>query len=140
MKIQFDQISLQEIDIVLEPLIPLINKLQVVIFEGAMGSGKTTLIKAIAKRLGVIDNVSSPTYAIVNEYRTKEQKIIYHFDFYRINNLEEALDMGAEEYFYSGHLCFIEWAEKVESLLPRHYLKISIIYEDDKRKYSIDEI
>ena len=137
---QFDHISLQEIDVLLEPIIRQLKKLHVVIFDGAMGSGKTTLIKAISKHIGVIDTVSSPTFAIVNEYHTNEQKTIYHFDFYRISSLEEALDMGAEEYFNSGHICFIEWANKVESLLPQHYLKISISYEDENRKYCIEEI
>jgi len=95
------------------------------IFEGEMGAGKTTLIKTLAKALGVTDTVSSPTFSIVNEYDAAGQTI-YHFDFYRIKNLQEAYDIGYEEYFYSGEICFIEWPEKIESLLPEHYLKIKI--------------
>jgi tRNA threonylcarbamoyladenosine biosynthesis protein TsaE len=95
------------------------------IFEGEMGAGKTTLIKTLAKALGVTDTVSSPTFSIVNEYDAAGQTI-YHFDFYRIKNLQEAYDIGYEEYFYSGEICFIEWPEKIKPLLPEHYLKIKI--------------
>ncbi|MCX2452927.1 tRNA (adenosine(37)-N6)-threonylcarbamoyltransferase complex ATPase subunit type 1 TsaE [Pedobacter sp. PLR] len=95
------------------------------IFEGEMGAGKTTFIKALAKALGVTDVVSSPTFSIVNEYEGKG-RIIYHFDFYRIKDLQEAFDIGYEEYFYSEHICLIEWPEKVEELLPEHYIKIEI--------------
>lgn len=86
-------------------------------FYGEMGAGKTTLIKAICKQLGVMDEVSSPTFSLVNEYKTKDGKHIYHFDFYRIKNLEEVYDMGYEEYFYSGAICLIEWPEKIKELL-----------------------
>ncbi|WP_316810547.1 tRNA (adenosine(37)-N6)-threonylcarbamoyltransferase complex ATPase subunit type 1 TsaE [Pedobacter heparinus] len=95
------------------------------IFEGEMGAGKTTLIKALAKAMGVDEVVSSPTFSIVNEYEANG-RIIYHFDFYRIKNLQEAYDIGYEEYFYSENPCFIEWPEKVWELLPEHYLKIQI--------------
>lgn len=85
---------------------------------GPMGVGKTTFVKAVAESLEVEDDVSSPTFAIVNEYVTKKGVSLYHFDFYRVNSIAEALDFGYEEYFYSGNKCFIEWPEKIEELLP----------------------
>ena len=95
-------------------------------FFGNMGAGKTTLIKEICSLLGVSDNVCSPTFSIVNEYIDSEGSSIYHFDFYRLNNLEETYDMGYEEYFYSGNYCFTEWSEKIEQLLPDRYIRIDI--------------
>ena len=91
-----------------------------------MGVGKTTLIKEIVKQLGVIDNVSSPTFSLVNEYHTQNNSIVYHFDFYRIKNEEEALDMGVEEYFYSQNWCLVEWPNKIENLLPLNAVTITI--------------
>jgi len=96
------------------------------IFYGEMGSGKTTLIKAIAHQLNVDDNVHSPTFSIVNEYRNFNDDVFYHFDFYRIENETEAMDIGIEEYLDSGDLCFIEWPQKIPSLLPEKFLKIEI--------------
>ncbi|MFY7908701.1 MAG: tRNA (adenosine(37)-N6)-threonylcarbamoyltransferase complex ATPase subunit type 1 TsaE [Emticicia sp.] len=101
------------------------------IFEGEMGAGKTTLIKAICQKLGVIGNIQSPTFSIVNEYLSANDEIIYHFDFYRLKNETEALDFGVEEYFDSGNICLLEWAEKVESLLPDNCFKITISLTDD---------
>lgn len=95
-------------------------------FRGSMGAGKTTFIKAICEELGVEDVINSPTFAIVNEYRSNSGELIYHFDFYRINKEEEAFDFGYEDYFYSGSLCFIEWPEKVESLLPTDAKNVTI--------------
>ena len=95
-------------------------------FFGKMGVGKTTLIKEICAALGVEDVVCSPTFAIVNEYHTQEDEPVYHFDFYRMNSVREAYDIGYEEYFYSGCYCFTEWTEKIEPLLPDHYLRIEI--------------
>jgi tRNA threonylcarbamoyladenosine biosynthesis protein TsaE len=95
-------------------------------FYGAMGSGKTTLIKAICKRLGAIDTVTSPTFSLVNEYRTTDGESLYHFDLYRINAVEELFDLGYEEYFFGDSYLFIEWAEKAESLIPDSCLKVII--------------
>ena len=95
-------------------------------FYGSMGAGKTTFIKAICEELGVSDVVTSPTFAIVNEYRTSSGGTIYHFDFYRIKKLEEVYDMGYEDYFYSDALCFIEWPEMMEELLPDNTVRVSI--------------
>jgi tRNA threonylcarbamoyladenosine biosynthesis protein TsaE len=99
-------------------------------FYGKMGAGKTTFVKAICEELGVKDVITSPTFAIVNEYTTGEV-IIYHFDFYRVKKLEEAYDMGYEEYFYSGALCFIEWPELIEDILPDDAVRVSISEQDD---------
>lgn len=110
------------------------------IFEGEMGAGKTTLIKVLAKAFGVTEVVTSPTFSIVNEYDA-DGRIIYHFDFYRIKNLQEAYDIGYEEYFYSGNICLIEWPEKIASLLPEHYIKIEIItLGENDRLLSISKI
>jgi tRNA threonylcarbamoyladenosine biosynthesis protein TsaE len=107
-------------------LINFCNRDNVITFHGSMGAGKTTFIKAFCKALGVTDNVSSPTFSIVNEYETIEGKKIFHFDFYRIKNLHEAFDMGFENYLYSDNLCLIEWPEKITELLPEHYVKVQI--------------
>ncbi len=100
-------------------------------FYGKMGAGKTTFIKAICEELGAVDYVTSPTFAIINEYTCKSDNIIYHFDFYRIKNLEEAFDLGYEDYFYSNRYCFIEWPEMVETLLPEETIKVEITVEED---------
>jgi tRNA threonylcarbamoyladenosine biosynthesis protein TsaE len=101
-------------------------------FYGKMGAGKTTFIKALCKLLGVEDEVNSPTFAIINEYRSQTTaELIYHFDFYRIKKLEEVYDLGYEDYFYSGALCFIEWPELVEELLPTDAKKITITENSD---------
>ncbi len=108
----------------------------VFLFFGDMGAGKTTFIKAIISRLNVNDIISSPTFSIVNEYFSEKlQQPVYHFDFYRIKNEEEALNIGLEEYLYSGNLCFIEWPEKIENLLPENYVEIRIEKTDDKPDY-----
>ena len=95
-------------------------------FFGKMGVGKTTLIKEICHQLGVEDNVCSPTFAIINSYSTSTGEPVYHFDFYRLKNLDEAYDIGYAEYFYSGNWVFTEWTEKVEELLPNHYVRVEI--------------
>lgn len=95
-------------------------------FNGEMGAGKTTFIKAVCEELGVIDTISSPSFSIVNEYHTKKDEVIFHFDCYRIENIQEALDLGAEEYLYSGNYCFIEWAENITPILPDSLIHINI--------------
>jgi tRNA threonylcarbamoyladenosine biosynthesis protein TsaE len=109
-------------------------------FYGAMGAGKTTFIKAVCEELGVSDVITSPTFAIVNEYTISNHKVqcskfnvqsIYHFDFYRIKKLEEVYDMGFEDYFYSGALCFIEWPELIEEVLPEDAVKVTITEQPD---------
>lgn len=95
-------------------------------FYGKMGAGKTTFIKAVCEELGVADTVTSPTFAIVNEYEAAGGRPIYHFDFYRIKKVSEAYDMGCEEYFYSGHPCFIEWPELIEEVLPEETVNVTI--------------
>ena len=104
------------------------------LFEGVMGAGKTTLIKAICRQLGVEDTVQSPSFSIVNEYRTKKDDPIYHFDFYRITEVAEAMHIGVEEYFYSGHLCLIEWPSKIEEILPDTYLKVQVKVNTDNSR------
>ncbi|MCI6074417.1 MAG: tRNA (adenosine(37)-N6)-threonylcarbamoyltransferase complex ATPase subunit type 1 TsaE [Prevotella sp.] len=101
-------------------------------FYGKMGAGKTTLIKALCEELGVEDVITSPTFAIVNEYRSETTgQLIYHFDFYRIKKIEEVYDMGYEDYFYSGALCFLEWPELMEELLPADAVKVTISQQED---------
>lgn len=102
-------------------------------FFGKMGVGKTTLIKELCACLGVQDNVCSPTFAIINVYSAEDGSPVYHFDFYRLKKAEEAYDIGYEEYFYSGEYCFTEWTEKVEELLPDHYVRVEIVEENGVR-------
>ena len=111
-------------------------------FYGKMGAGKTTFIKAVCEELGVSDVITSPTFAIVNEYRSdKGGELIYHFDFYRIKKLEEVYDMGYEDYFYCGAVCFIEWPELVEELLPGQTVKVTIAEEENgARKLTLEDL
>ena len=128
--------TLEEIDKVAAEVIRLL-KHKVVIFRGAMGFGKTTLIKALVRALGSNDNVSSPTFSLVNPYEIPEG-CVYHFDFYRLKNEEEAFDIGFEEYLYSGDWCFIEWAERVAKYLPYTYTIVEITAIDKQtRKLNI---
>lgn len=111
------------------------NDRKCIAFFGEMGVGKTTFITALCKELNVIDNVTSPSFAIINEYATdNSDKLIYHFDFYRIKSLKEAFDLGYEDYFFSGNYCFIEWPEKVESILPEDCLIVRITENSDKTR------
>lgn len=101
---------------------------------GKMGAGKTTFIQAICRSLGSVDNVTSPTFAIINEYNSADSSSIFHFDFYRIENIEEAFDLGYEDYIYSGDYCFIEWPEMIEQLLPEDIVEITIEAMEDERR------
>lgn len=124
--------SLDQIHEVAKEFIAAMGENTVFALYGKMGAGKTTFVKAVCEELGVTDVITSPTFAIVNEYRSEDTaELIYHFDFYRINKLEEVYDMGYEDYFYSGALCFIEWPELVEELLPGNTIKVSIEEQKD---------
>jgi tRNA threonylcarbamoyladenosine biosynthesis protein TsaE len=125
--------SLEEINSVANELLAQ-NPEKVILFNGEMGAGKTTFIKALSKALGVQNATSSPTFSLVNEYETTDGQVLYHFDVYRIKNEIEALDMGIDEYLHSGNYCFIEWAEKIESLLPQQHSIIHLsVLPDGKR-------
>ena len=123
--------NLSELDTVAASLLKLGKDVPVWLFDGAMGVGKTTLIKKLCALMGVQSMVQSPTFSLVNEYLTATGITIYHFDFYRIINEMEALDIGIEEYFDSGNFCFIEWPEKIESLWPYPHLLIKMSLEED---------
>jgi len=124
--------NLEEIKRAARQFVDGIGTKRVFAFYGKMGAGKTTFIKAVCECLNIHDVITSPTFAIVNEYSDDESGVtVYHFDFYRIKKLEEVYDMGYEEYFYSGHLCFIEWPELVEELLPEDAVKVTIEEQPD---------
>ena len=133
--------SLETIREAAKTFISMMDDRTVFAFHGAMGAGKTTFIKALCEELGVDDVINSPTFAIINEYRSATTgELIYHFDFYRINKISEAEDIGTEDYFYSGALCFIEWPEKIDELLPGDVVNVTIEEnEDQTRTISIDE-
>lgn len=124
--------SLDDIRTAAKAFIEQIDQNTVFAFYGKMGAGKTTFIKAVCEELGVSDVVNSPTFSIVNEYRSDDTgELIYHFDFYRIQKIDEVYDMGYEDYFYSGALCFIEWPELIEDLLPGDVVKVTIEENED---------
>ena len=131
MKIVVNCIS--ELNEISQSIINRIGDKDIICFYGEMGVGKTTLIKVLCEKLGVKDNVSSPTFSIVNEYIFSEDQSIFHFDFYRMEKEEEAFDMGYEDYFYNGDLCLIEWPEKVKSIIPEDIMRIDITKNKDQR-------
>ena len=118
--------SIDELDLIVSDIIIPKIKSNIVCLEGRMGTGKTTFIKSVCSNLNVIGKISSPTFSLINEYKTKNGDLIYHFDFYRIENKEEALNLGIEEYFYSSNLCLIEWGSKIEALIPENKHKINL--------------
>lgn len=122
MEIEF---SLEQINQVAQQVLKQ-NPEKVILFNGDMGVGKTTFIKALSKALGVKDATSSPTFSLVNEYEAENGRLVYHFDVYRLKNEAEAYDMGIDEYLYSGEWCFIEWAEKIPSLIPQQHSVVNI--------------
>jgi tRNA threonylcarbamoyladenosine biosynthesis protein TsaE len=115
-------------------LISLASDTRVWLFYGEMGAGKTSLIRSICDAWGVTDTVSSPTFALVNEYQNARRQTFYHFDFYRIKDEEEAWDIGTEDYFYSGNYCFVEWPERIEGLLPEKFIRIDIEVGSDQSR------
>lgn len=137
-EIKLNAFALEDLPQIAKELLSAIENHKIITFYGEMGAGKTTLIKQLCKTLKVTDTIQSPTFSIVNEYLTEDNQQIYHFDFYRIKEEEEALDFGVEEYFYSGNYCFIEWPEKIPNLIPEKAVKVSItLTEDNKRLITI---
>jgi tRNA threonylcarbamoyladenosine biosynthesis protein TsaE len=125
--------SLQDLPMIASEIISS-AKNKTLLFYGQMGVGKTTLIKELCKSLGVLDNISSPTFSLVNEYQTANNDKVYHFDFYRIEDEEEAFDIGIEDYFDSKNWCFIEWPENIENLLPLDAVEIHLSLLDDEQR------
>lgn len=126
----FHEAGLDDLTEVAKAFIKVAGDLKIWILYGEMGSGKTTFIKALCSQLGVADSMSSPTFSIVNEYLSSQHAKIFHFDFYRIKNEAEAYDIGTEEYFYSDNYCFVEWPEKIPSLIPAERVEVSITSEN----------
>lgn len=130
--------SLDDLKRVAKAVMESLEGRNVVALCGAMGAGKTTLVSALMEFLGSEDTVTSPTFALVNQYATADAEVVYHFDFYRINRIEEVFDMGYEEYFYSGNLCLVEWPELIEDLLPEDAMVVRIeILSPTERKFTI---
>lgn len=126
--------SVEELQSVAEELVNAFSADRVFAFYGKMGAGKTTFIQSICRVLGSEDNVTSPTFALINEYNTAQLESIFHFDFYRIKELEEAYDLGYEDYIYSGSYCLIEWPEMIEPLLPDNIVEVKIEVQDDESR------
>lgn len=126
--------TLDQLPEVAEAFIESIGSRRIFAFEGEMGAGKTTFITEVCRRLGASDDSGSPTFSIVNEYRSSKGEPIYHFDFYRLESPEEALDMGAEEYFYSGYLCLMEWPDRIGTLLPEETVTVTLRELPDGRR------
>lgn len=124
-------VRLRHLESVAKELLIYAGGIRIFAFYGPMGAGKTTFIQAICHSLGSDDLVTSPSFAIINEYTASLSETIYHFDFYRIKNIDEAYDLGYEDYFYSGNYCFIEWPEMIGPLLPDQYLEVSIVVTGD---------
>ena len=132
-------ITLNNIDEVAKEFVDNIGNAKIFAFYGEMGAGKTTFITAICRALGVVEPITSPTFAIVNEYEAEGNSIVYHFDCYRLETLQDALNIGIEEYFADGNICLIEWAENIESLLPRETVKVRIrVLENDDRILNVE--
>jgi tRNA threonylcarbamoyladenosine biosynthesis protein TsaE len=125
--------SLEEIENIAQKLVSQ-NPKKVILFHGEMGAGKTTFIKQLAKELGVTEATSSPTFSLVNEYQTTTNQVVYHFDFYRLKTETEAMDMGVDDYLYSGNWCFIEWAQQIPSLIPEEHSVVTIKVLADGRR------
>ena len=126
--------SLSELDDVAREILDALDGRNVVLFRGGMGAGKTTLISRIVALMGAEDTVTSPTFALVNQYVGDNDRLIFHFDFYRIDSIDEVFDLGYEEYFYSGDLCLVEWPEKIEQLIPDDVMEVRISAGDDEQR------
>ena len=129
--------NIEELKEVSNQIIELTSTNTVFCFYGNLGAGKTTLIKLICEKLNVTDSISSPTFPIINEYKTADNKIVYHIDLYRLKSVEEAMNIGIEDYLFSENLCFIEWPDNFESILPDNHIKIKITKFDDYREIVI---
>lgn len=130
--------GVDELEEVAKAVVESLDGRNVVALCGAMGAGKTTLVSALMEYLGSSDTVTSPTFALVNQYATASSEVVYHFDFYRINRIEEVYDMGYEEYFYSDNLCLVEWPELIEDLLPEDAMVVRIeVLSPTERKFTI---
>ena len=129
--------DLQQLPGAAEKLLAEFARARIFAFHGELGAGKTTFIKALCEQLGVKDVMSSPSFSLVNEYHDAEGRPVYHFDLYRLKSPQEALDIGLEEYLYSGNYCFIEWPERAEELLPEETVHVTIVNRDEIREISI---
>jgi len=137
-KVELRTQQLEDLPRIAQEILALKGKEQILAFSGEMGAGKTTLISAICNSLKVQDAISSPTYSLVNEYLRENGEKVYHFDFYRIDSEEEAMDMGVEDYFESGALCLVEWPEKIENLLPENYIHVKISLQKTERIFNLE--
>jgi tRNA threonylcarbamoyladenosine biosynthesis protein TsaE len=135
--LKISHIGLNELPAAAQSILDSTSNEKVIAFYGEMGAGKTTLIKEICRQLGSQDNVTSPTFALMNEYRTDSEQKIFHFDFYRIDSIAEVFDMGYEDFFYSGNLCLVEWPEKIKQLLPQNCLSVYITVENNLRTITV---
>lgn len=135
----FNITNISQLHTVAEHIVALTNQHAIICFYGEMGAGKTTLIKLIAQQLGVQHSVTSPTYSLVNEYSAANNSTVYHFDFYRINSITEAYDMGFEEYLYTNNICLIEWPQNVAELLPTHLQVYITKTGEDSRTISLTQ-
>ncbi len=132
------EFSLDEIHLAAQQII-LNSPSKIVLFQGEMGAGKTTLIKEVARMLGVLGATSSPTFSLVNEYHINDHDVLYHFDLYRLESEVEALDFGIEDYLYSGHWCFIEWPEKISNMIPDVHTLVTLeVLNEEKRLLTIN--
>ena len=126
--------GLEDLPLAAKALLPALQHTKVIAFHGEMGIGKTTLIKTLCQMLGATGTVNSPSFALVNEYRDSKETPVYHFDFYRIQDISEAYDLGYEEYFYGGHVCLVEWPEKILTILPPNTLHVYLHFAKDGRR------
>lgn len=130
----YRSVTLNDLPAVAEAIITQMDAIKVWLFFGDLGAGKTTLIKKLGEKLGVSDVMSSPSFAIINEYEAEKYNKLFHFDFYRIKTEAEAFNIGTEDYFYSGYPCFIEWPEKIASLIPAKYAAVKLEFENETQR------